>query len=180
MPKKGKITEEKNSKKGNSLHVSIKGSKKKPSGFYGCIGTMINTSSKYPLVTKFGKNGMEISCGGKKVNLDLAPINERGNIESLECRKNGILYINKKAFFDCNTGEYYPDVKDTEEEKESEEDMKKFEKKMEEMAKKLEESARRRRRYQERRRRRGRARGGRIMMRESIGSTSAGSFVNIF
>lgn len=40
----------------------------------------------------------------------MAPTDKDGNIEVFDVRSDNILYIGGKAYYDCATGEYFPEL----------------------------------------------------------------------
>lgn len=54
--------------------------------------------------------GVEIKLNGRIVDLNLAPVNARGNIGTFDVCVDSIVRIDGIPFFDCETGEYFPEA----------------------------------------------------------------------
>lgn len=79
--------------------------------FKGYIVEMKN-HSKYVSRMDVSPRGIQHFIGGKKLNLDMAPTDSRGNIGLVEVKSNGILYVDGTPYLDVANWEYFPEEKE--------------------------------------------------------------------
>jgi hypothetical protein len=74
------------------------------------IEVMLSRCNKYPTSMSVSSRGVEIELNGRIVDLNRAPVNARGNIGTFDVCADSIVRIDGFPFFDCETGEYFPEA----------------------------------------------------------------------